>query len=120
MLMGLSDLLEGSEDPPRDKNLGLQPSVEQQDSVIGSPGSLTSKETLWPPPSLWLLPLIQAVPPSWVMSVLPRPRGSMWPNMANRAAWELGQTGGWDSPWLGSWIESWGGEMAWEGGDVKE
>lgn len=79
---------------------------------MGSPGSLIAEETFWPPPSLWLLPLIQAMPPSWVMSVLPRPRGSMWPNMANRAAWELGQAGGWGNPWLGSWIDSWGGKKA--------
>lgn len=77
--------------------LGLRPPMERLNSVTGSPGSLSSEETFWPPPSLWLLPLIQAMPPSWVMSVPPRPRGSMWPNMANRAAWELGQPGGWGS-----------------------
>lgn len=44
------------------------------------------------------LPLIQAMPPFWMMSVLPRPRRSMWPNMANRAAGELGLTGGGAAP----------------------
>lgn len=54
MLMGLSDQLEGSEDPPRDRNLQPGPSASTGTTGLSDrdPGSLTSEETFWPPPSL--------------------------------------------------------------------
>lgn len=98
----LSDQLKGQRTHPEIGLLGPQPPMEQPGPLHGGPGSPTSEETCWPPPSLWLspphpgrAPLLGDVSPA----PPPREHVAKYGEQSSRGA---GTDWGRGSPWLGS------------------